>query len=194
MQAPNERHKTQAPSARQLILGSVAALVVAVLVLVTIVLPAEFGLDPLRTGQALGLLELADASEGPLDTVPTAHKRDYVEFILEPFQSVEYKYHLALNSSMVYSWQATGELVYDMHADPEGMEGEEFVESFDQGTGTSSHGTYHAPFTGIHGWFWENRTFEEVILRLHSAGFYDGSVVFRDGGSYEQPLSPLFNE
>ncbi|OGT72485.1 MAG: hypothetical protein A3H44_09850 [Gammaproteobacteria bacterium RIFCSPLOWO2_02_FULL_57_10] len=192
MQAPNERDRTDAPSARQLIIGTAAALVVALLVLVTVVMPAEFGIDPLGTGQALGLLELADASEGPLETVPTAHKHDYVEFILEPFQSVEYKYHLALNSSMVYSWEATGELVYDMHADPEGMEGEEFVESFEQGTGTSSYGTYHAPFTGIHGWFWENRTFEEIVLRLHSAGFYEGSVVFRDGGSYEQALSPLF--
>ncbi|MDP1929907.1 MAG: hypothetical protein Q8L60_00440 [Gammaproteobacteria bacterium] len=192
MQESHDSANTTAPSARQLIVGTSAALAVALVVLFTIVLPAEFGIDPLGTGRALGLLELADASQGPLEKLPVAHKRDYVEFILEPFQSVEYKYHLQADSSMVYSWQATGELVYDMHADPEGMEGEEFVESFDQGADSSGFGTYHAPFTGIHGWFWENRTFEVVVLRLHSSGFYENSIVFRDGGSYEQVLRPLF--
>lgn len=192
MQVRHDSDKTPAPSTRQLIIGTLAAFVLANVVLVTVVLPAEFGIDPLGTGQALGLLELADATAGPLEKLPAAHMSDYVEFILEPFQSVEYKYHLAADSSMIYSWQASGDLVYDMHADPEGMEGEEFVESFDQGTGTSSFGTYHAPFAGIHGWFWENRTVDVVTLKVHSAGFYSGSVVFRDGGMYEQALSPLF--
>lgn len=194
MNEPKDPQQAPAPlSSRQLVLGSAAAVLIAGAVLVVAVLPAEFGIDPLGVGRALGLQELADASEGPLEAQTVAHRADTVEFILGPFQSLEYKYRLAEASSMIYSWQATGALVYDMHADPDNMEGEEFVESFDKGTATSSMGTYHAPFSGIHGWFWENRTFEEVVLRLHSAGFYEGTILFRDGGVFEQALEPVLN-
>lgn len=194
MTEPTDTHQAQASfSGRQILLGTAAAALIAGTVLIVAVLPAEFGIDPLGVGRALGLQELADASEGPLATQPTAHSADTVEFVLGPFQSLEYKYQLAEGSSMIYSWQATSALVYDMHADPDNLEGEEFVESFDKGTATSSMGTYHAPFTGIHGWFWENRTFEEVVLRLHSAGFYEGTILFRDGGVFEQALEPVLN-
>lgn len=194
MNEPKDTQQAPAPlSSRQLVLGFAAAVLIAGAVLVVAVLPAEFGIDPLGIGRALGLQELADASEGPLEAQTVAHRADTVEFILGPFQSLEYKYRLAEASSMIYSWQATGALVYDMHADPDNMEGEEYVESFDKGTAASSMGTYHAPFSGIHGWFWENRTFEEVVLRLHSAGFYEGTILFRDGGVFEQALEPVLN-
>ncbi|MEK7259214.1 MAG: hypothetical protein AAB211_05385 [Pseudomonadota bacterium] len=194
MTEPTDTQQSPAPlSRRQLVLGSATAILIAGTVLVVAVLPAEFGIDPLGVGRALGLQELADASEGPLEAQTMVHRADTVEFVLGPFQSLEYKYRLAEGNSMIYSWQATGALVYDMHADPDNMEGEEFVESFDKATATTSMGTYHAPFTGIHGWFWENRTFEEVVLRLHSAGFYEGTILFRDGGVFEQTLAPVLN-
>jgi len=41
-------------------LAVIAALVLAALLLVAIVLPAEYSLDPLGSGRALGLLGLAD--------------------------------------------------------------------------------------------------------------------------------------
>ncbi|MES3008484.1 MAG: hypothetical protein V4751_12015 [Pseudomonadota bacterium] len=192
-QQPTSQQPHSPPSRRQILLGTVAAILIAGTVLVIAVLPAEFGIDPLGVGRVLGLQELADASDGPLEPQTIVHRADSVEFVLGPFQSLEYKYRLSEGNSMVYSWQATGELAYDMHADPDNMEGEEFVESFDKGDGASSMGTYHAPFTGIHGWFWENRTFEEVVLRLHSAGFYEGTILFRDGGVFEQTLDPVLN-
>lgn len=179
-----------APSLKHIFTASAVALVIAVAVLVVAVLPAEFGVDPLGTGRAMGLLDLADAGNSPLEHQLTPHKTDFVEFILEPFQSVEYKYQLQAEHSMIFSWQASGDLVFDMHADPNDL-GVEFVESFEQGTASSSMGVYHAPFAGIHGWFWENRGFQEVVLRLYSAGFYDSSIVFRDGGSFERTLPAL---
>lgn len=194
MTEPTDTQQAQVSlSGRQILLGIAAAVLTAGAVLVVAVLPAEFGIDPLGVGRAFGLQELPDASEGPLKAQAMAHRADTVEFVLGPFQSLEYKYRFAEGSSMIYSWQATGTLAYDMHADPDNMEGEEFVESFDKGTATSSMGTYHAPFGGIHGWFWENRTFEEVVLRLHSAGFYEGTILFRDGGVFEQTLEPVLN-
>lgn len=48
----------QAPSGQRLALSVLAALIVAALVLVLAVLPAEYGIDPTGLGRALGLTEL----------------------------------------------------------------------------------------------------------------------------------------
>ena len=188
----NANTQARPPSKLKIAVASAIAAIGALLTFFVAVLPAEFGIDPLGTGRALGLLELADASASPFEKTQSAHKMDRSEFILEPFQSVEYKYYLQEGSTMVFSWTANGDLVYDMHADPEAMVGEEGVESYEQSTGRGSAGVYHASFTGIHGWFWENQSFAEVTVRLESAGFYDRSIVFRDGGSFERDLAPVF--
>lgn len=177
------------PSKKNILIASAVSLLVALLVLFSFILPAEFGADPLRTGQIFGLNALA-LDENPFEEQLIAHKSDYVEFVLGPFESVEYKYLLDAEASMVFSWVADGELYYDMHAEPAGL-GEEYAESFEQGTGESRMGSFHAPFTGIHGWFWENRGSQTISLQLHSAGFYINSTVFRDGGSYERELDAI---
>jgi hypothetical protein len=46
--------------------ASLVALAVAVALLITVVLPAEYGVDPLGIGGALGLLELAQAEPTPV--------------------------------------------------------------------------------------------------------------------------------
>ena len=44
---------------RSVLMATIVSMLIAGLVLVTVVLPAEFGIDPLRTGEMLGLLGLA---------------------------------------------------------------------------------------------------------------------------------------
>lgn len=175
------------PSAKSILIASIIAFVVAIVVLLSTVMPAEFGVDPLGTGELLGLTALSrDAA--PLEEQLEAHKTDLVEFILEPFQSVEYKYLMDPDAPLVFSWMADGELYYDMHAEPAGL-GAEYAESFEQGNATARMGSYHAPFAGIHGWFWENRSGRTLTLRLYTAGFYVYGTVFQDGSSYERELS-----
>ena len=53
------------PKKSKIGLAVVVALVVAGVVLVTAILPAEYNIDPLGTGKALGLTELAEAEEAP---------------------------------------------------------------------------------------------------------------------------------
>ena len=31
---------------------------------------------------------------------------------------------------------------------------------------------FHAPFSGIHGWFWENRGLTTVTVKLNASGFF----------------------
>jgi len=63
----------EAPSRGKIALATVIALIVAGVILVVAVLPAEYGIDPLKTGKALGLMDLAQASENPQAVASTSN-------------------------------------------------------------------------------------------------------------------------
>jgi len=175
-------------SRRKLGIATLAALLGAAIVLVTFILPAEYGMDPLGAGAALGLTALAEPGSSTLTSQDEAYSVNSVEFILGPFESVEYKYRIEEGGSMLYSWEATGELLFDMHSEPDGAP-EGYAETFGKARTVGDHGTYIAPFSGIHGWFWENRGTDDVTLNLISAGFYSGATEFRGGGSTDYEVT-----
>jgi hypothetical protein len=83
-------------------------------------------------------------------------------------------------AGLVYSWTASGTLAFELHGEPdvkpEGSGGTDYFESYeldDKKGKDQAHGTFVASSTGIHGWFWENKSSEKVTLKLVSAGFYD---------------------
>src|SRR5262245_21803031 len=118
---------------------------------------------------------------GALVTQPAGYKQDAVEFTLAPKEGMEYKYHLEKGAGMLYSGTATGPVHYEMHSVPDGAPSD-FAETFDkQDDRHGAHAAYTAPFTGIHGWYWQNRTQEPVTIRLTTAGFYTESQEFRRG-------------
>jgi len=168
-----------------LLKASVASLVVASVLLVTVVLPAEYDLDPLGTGAALGLTGLSRTGPSALSDQPSPFRQDRIRFELAPFESVEYKYRMGVGAAMVFAWQASGEVVFDFHAEPDGAE-EGYAESFEQGRDRIRYGSYVAPFAGIHGWFWENRGAETVTVILDASGFVDGAIEFRDNDQSER--------
>ncbi len=53
---------TQPASSQHLVVGSLAAIVVAIVLLVTVVLPAQYGIDPTGLGDAMGLTALSTPS------------------------------------------------------------------------------------------------------------------------------------
>ena len=185
----SEENLTSPPSNKNILLSIGGALAVALLVLLAAILPAEFGIDPLGIGNLTGLTELSRA-ENPFEEQLEYHRSDYVEFELGPFESVEYKYTMDLDAPMVFTWEANREVYFDMHAEPAGL-GEDYAESFEQGNDVSRTGSFHAPFAGIHGWFWENRSGRTVTVRLYAAGFFLDSTVFRDGGDYSRVIDPV---
>ncbi|MBL4819403.1 MAG: hypothetical protein JKY98_00220 [Gammaproteobacteria bacterium] len=181
---------TQTSSPKTVFTASLIALGVALVILFVVILPAELDYDPFGIGQLLGISGLSSGEAPPLEGQEAVHSTDYVEFYLEPFQSVEYKYSMDIDAPMIFSWVAEAELYYDMHAEPAGL-GEEYAESFEQGTGAQKMGSYHAPFTGIHGWFWENRGNTDVTVKLYSSGFYHSSKVFSANDQYDRDISPV---
>jgi hypothetical protein len=165
----------------RLLPATLASLAVAALLLVTLVLPAEFGIDPLGTGQALGLMGLAEApAAAALETQSVPLRVDAARFELAPFESVELKYRLEQGATMSFSWQASAATTFDLHAEPDGAP-EGFAESFARGRSTGAAGTYRAEFSGIHGWFWENRAQAPLAVELNAAGFFSAATEYRDG-------------
>ena len=177
-----------------------AALLAAGLILVTVILPAEYGVDPLGTGARLGLVELgamgqkiqalsaasaAGSATGQPAIVPQERefKGETVEFKVGPRKWMEYKYRLDKGEALLYSWKATSPVGYELHAEPDGAP-RGYAESYEKEEAKSQvSGTLTAPFSGIHGWYWENRGGQEVTITLMTAGFYNMAHEFRDGAA-----------
>ena len=173
------------PSKAKLAWATLAALVVAGVVLVATVLPAEYDIDPLGIGEALGLRVLSEPGSGPIPVRSDgliAHRSSYRldrrTFELEPGGFVEYKYRLEEGRSMVYSWTASHWVRSEMHSEADGAEAgtAQFFEVEEQTL--ARHGSYVAPFPGIHGWYWLNETDDTVTVTLDAAGFFSTSAEF----------------
>ncbi len=53
-------NRAELPSNKQLLRSTIIAIIVAAVLLVTIVLPAEYGVDPTRVGRVLGLTQMGE--------------------------------------------------------------------------------------------------------------------------------------
>ncbi|MDE0348809.1 MAG: hypothetical protein OXM56_03785, partial [Gammaproteobacteria bacterium] len=84
----------EGPSAARIVATSAGAAAVAAGVLFAVVLPAEFGFDPLGTGKALGVVGLSRDVTSTLARQEDRFLTDEIRFTLSPFESVEYKYRL----------------------------------------------------------------------------------------------------
>lgn len=166
----------------RIVLATVVALVVASLVLVLFILPAEYNRDPTGIGEALGIKGLSET--GPsvltLNGQNSSLYQEEVSFELLPFEFVEYKYRLSEGAALVYVWDVEHEVSFEFHGEPDdGPEG--YAKTFSIGKGAGNKGAFTAPFTGIHGWYWANRGTEPVTVTLRVAGFYTATYAFRDG-------------
>jgi hypothetical protein len=179
----------------RLALAAGAAILAAGLILVLAVLPAEFGVDPTGIGRRLGLTAMNDTarslaaftasrSQGA-SGVPTvapeerAYQQDTIALKIAPHDSVEYKYRLDKGKALLYSWKATGPVNVELHAEPDGAP-RGYAESFEKKNAQDgASGTLTAPFSGIHGWYWENTSDQEVTVTLSAAGFFTLSHEFR---------------
>lgn len=90
--APGNVAQSDLPSSRSLLRSTAIAVVVAIVLLVTIVLPAEYGVDPTRIGRLLGLTQMGEikvtlANEAAADAAAdaaAANATDPVEGTPEP--------------------------------------------------------------------------------------------------------------
>jgi hypothetical protein len=186
LQLPN------ALSPKKVAAASAFAALVATGIFFGAVLPAEYGVDPLGTGKALGFLALSGAvpaesiapppgsteftpvQKGPAAFYTGEYRADAAEFVLEPYEYVEYKYHLEQGASMLFNWTASSPVIHDFHGEPDNAAGGET--SYDMRETNGANGSFTAPFTGIHGWYWENPGGERITIKIVSSGFYNAGL------------------
>jgi hypothetical protein len=210
------------PTARQVAIGSIVAVIVAAVAMVFFVLPAELGIDLTGFGEKTGLARSGTGANiylerglkrknvlFPLDTsakpdeatlratlaskgvtFPAGAKfvSDHWEYELLPYDSIEMKYRLNEGEPMIFSWHAPVPMHVDMHSVPD-QGGNPATESFVITDAPSQTGVYVAPFSGIHGWFWQNQTLNPVTVSIDATGPFAGAVIFDQAGEHPRPLS-----
>ena len=114
------------PSKKAIVRATGIALALALAILFIAVLPAEYGIDPLKTGAALGLTDLSKAAAqvagakpapvamGVYLAQPKLYKTDSEDLGLAPGEGVEIKYHMQKGATMVYAWKATGTVGFEI--------------------------------------------------------------------------------
>lgn len=240
-------NRADLPSSAQLKRSTILAALSAFVILITIVLPSEYAIDPLRTGRLFGLTEMGEikiqlakeaaddataeknntaanvnpsnefnmiadrlgkiemmlaamgaqptletnapavqstpsiqvvqtppvtAQQEPAYTAPEAGivgREDEVSFTLTPGKGIEVKLVMNEGESVEFAWSANGAPVnFDTHGDGNGNK-----VSYEKGRGVSEDaGILNAAFTGNHGWFWRNRTDNDVTITLRTKGQY----------------------
>ena len=200
------------PSTRKLVRSTVIALLTAVGLLVTVVMPSEYAVDPTGVGRALGLTQmgelkiilaqeaLADAAPPqaaapapapapapqvaqvqpiakpaaqPAPTPTSALKTNQMSVTLKPGEGTEIKLEVLKGKSVSYEWTAVGGPVnFDTHGEPyNGEKG--YFHSYSKGKQVKSDkGEFTAIFDGTHGWFWRNRSSNDVTIALKTNGDY----------------------
>ncbi len=161
---------------RTLIKSLVAALSLAIVVFVTIVLPAEYNIDPTGIGARLGLTVLATAATEPTPAVFTAAnasaREDQTTVTIPANNGVEYKFHLPQYGKLSYEWSSAANVLYfDLHGEPDGNT-TGYFESYASANGSEMKGSLTAPFAGAHGWYWSNSSNADVIVTLKTQGDY----------------------
>lgn len=181
------------PSRRTILWVTLGAVAAALLILFAAVLPAEYNRDPTGLGRLTAIARLwapeerkvatANASAPASRSYPVPFRSDVIEILLATGDDtsggneLEYKVHLEKGASYIYSWSVSGidnpeEFYTEFHGHTLGNGKEMTVAEYRKATGASDNGVLTAPFTGIHGWYFQNQSVPAVKITLRLAGFY----------------------
>jgi hypothetical protein len=190
------------PSRKRLLTSVIGALVGAAVILVLIVLPAEYNIDPTGAGRALGLTAL-NAPQRTLqvkDVIGGNEKYREVEIpdagkpvplpnpaVIQVKPSAARREHVTVKlepgqqTEIKAVMDAAQVILYswkangEVYTDFHGHEpaaGEAFVRYEEQQSGHEGFGSLVAPFSGEHGWFWLNISEQPVTIELDFTGYH----------------------
>jgi hypothetical protein len=187
-------------SSKTLIKASFAAVILAAIALVSLILPAEYNIDPTGVGKALGLTALAQPGSGTLFVSVSATELESetlqkpastpqsdaaklsehsINVTVPAGRGVEYKFHMAQFAKMEYQWSTNTETATNnrspspLYFDLHGEpQGDTtgYFESYVIATSDEMKGSFTAPFAGSHGWYWKNTSAQAVTVQLKVSG------------------------
>jgi hypothetical protein len=206
MSDPASPFQAVPPSARRLYLSIGAALAGAAVLLVLVVLPAEYGIDPTGLGSRMGLAAMHEPSRTLQIQDVIGGNAGYREVkVPDPGQPtplpnpavVQLKKVDATTRTLTVHLDVDKEteikalldpaqvLLYSWHSDGEvytdfhGHEpdaGDAFVRYEEQQSGHEGRGSLVAPFKGEHGWYWLNISDKPVTIKLTVTGYFSDII------------------
>jgi len=192
--------RAELPSAQQLLKSTGIAFAAAVVMLVTVILPSEYAIDPTGIGRAIGLTQMGEikeqlAIEAEEDRAQTSSLKNDNSFLKTLASVFTISSAHAQSSSTGWDEEVSFELVpgqgteykltmkkgavvtFDWFA--EGgranydLHGDNKTQaiSYKKGRGvTGEQGDLVAKFDGNHGWFWRNRDMQPIKITLRVKG------------------------
>jgi hypothetical protein len=189
---------TEVPSTAKLIKSTILAAVTAGVLLVTVVMPAEYGIDPTGIGNAIGLkrmgeiktslakeaeedaamdkqevavVETETTPEPAQETAAVETQNHEMSVTLAPDEGTEIKVAMKKGAKVDYVWETNGgKANFDVHGDSKELNIN--YQSYSKGSSQKEEGTLEAAFNGSHGWFWRNRTKEPLTITIKTNGEY----------------------
>ena len=193
--------QAELPSSQKLIKSTILAAISAVVLLFTVVLPAEYGIDPTGVGKLLRLTEMGQVKQQLADEAAA----DAAGLVATETSDIDNMTEQTINTTPTDTTVADGqwrdEIPFTL-TPGEGIEikmkmsegdkanyswvvtgGEVNFDthgdalgkaiSYEKGRGVASdEGVLEAAFTGNHGWFWRNRGDSDVQVVLRTRGDY----------------------
>ncbi|NUW69977.1 transmembrane anchor protein [Vibrio coralliilyticus] len=188
------------PSNKQLVRSTLIALVAAVAVLITVVLPAEYAIDPTGAGRLLGLTEMGEIKEQLAKEAAEDQARSEVASTLEVAKPIaqsqpevveetpsapEWKDKIIISLKpgqgaevkLTMEEGRTASFAWTSKGGPVNFDthgdGNGNSISYEKGRGVpEDEGELVAAFTGNHGWFFRNRNDSTVMVILRTSGDY----------------------
>jgi hypothetical protein len=185
---------TEVPSTAKLIKSTILAAITAGVLLVTFVMPAEYGIDPTGIGNAIGLKRMGEiktslaeeaAQDAAMDRQVVVESEPEPEVVQEaiatqshemsvtlaPDEGTEIKVAMKKGAKVDYAWETNGGKVnFDVHGDSKELKIN--YHPYYKGSDQKREGTLAAEFDGGYGWFWRNRTKEPLTITIKTNGEY----------------------
>ena len=189
---------SQSGSNKNLLRSVLIAAMVGALLLVAVILPAEYDIDPLGLGGLLGLstIEITDVIGGNErvteveipdfgDPVPLpnpaihqdetmAHQTRTLQIPIGAEEETEIKALLEEGKVILYSWEVDqGDIYSDFHGHSPEFGTDFWVRYEEHQEGSGNDGSLVAPFSGEHGWYWLNYNEFPVVVTLTVNGYFE---------------------
>ena len=194
MQSCSGLTQKSVPSPKQLWRSTMFAMGLAAVLLLTIIYPAEYGVDITGIGSWLGLTEMGKikaslaketrdekrtqmedrsniAGKGVADTGSTG-RNDQMRITLRPGEGAEVKLVMDKNTEATFEWSADAPINVDTHGESSDGASKIYLNYKKERQVNGGKGILRAAFAGKHGWFLRNRTERDVTVTLSTKGNY----------------------
>jgi hypothetical protein len=113
-------------------------------------------------------------------TYPAGFRTDVIDVPIKGNNGqLEYMIRMKAGDTVVYSWEVPGigdaqSFYTEFHGHTEAAPGQPGdLMFYEKAAGAKANGSLIAPWQGIHGWYWQNKSEAPVMVRLRLAGFYE---------------------